>query len=273
MSTPSDTPQAALPLTTLTPARWRMGRVVVALMLREMATTYGRSAGGYVWAVIQPVGMIVMLTLAFSLVIRAPALGTSFILFYATGYLPFDLYGQLSRKISRSLLFSRPLLAYPSVTWIDTIIARLLLNTLTLVAVFCIVMYGMLLYEDLWITPDLGLILLSLAGATMLGLGVGMMNCLLTGYLSAWGQLWDILNRPLFIASGIFFLFDDMPPVAQDILIWNPLVHVTGLMRAGFYPSYQASYVSLPFMFGTAFVLIALSLIFLRDGYRVVIQR
>ena len=35
--------------------RFQMGRTVVALMLREMATTYGRSAGGYAWAILDPV--------------------------------------------------------------------------------------------------------------------------------------------------------------------------------------------------------------------------
>ncbi len=58
-------------------------RVIFALMVREMATRYGRSWGGYFWALAEPVGTIAILSLAFSQFIRTPALGDSFMLFYA----------------------------------------------------------------------------------------------------------------------------------------------------------------------------------------------
>ena len=40
--------------------RFRMVRTVIALMLREMSTTYGRTPGGYVWALMQPLGSIIV---------------------------------------------------------------------------------------------------------------------------------------------------------------------------------------------------------------------
>ena len=42
-------------------------RVLFALMLRDMGTRFGRSAGGYLWAVAEPLGGILLLALAFSL--------------------------------------------------------------------------------------------------------------------------------------------------------------------------------------------------------------
>ena len=38
-------------------------RVVFALIIREMSTTYGRSAGGYIWAILEPVGAIALMSL------------------------------------------------------------------------------------------------------------------------------------------------------------------------------------------------------------------
>ena len=72
-----------------------------------------------------------------------------------------------------------------------------------------------------------------------------MMNCLLNGLVPIWGSIWSIVTAPLFLASGVFFLYEDMPGFAQDILWWNPIMHAVGLMRRGFYPTYEASYVSL----------------------------
>lgn len=242
-------------------------------MLREMETTYGRSPGGYIWAIIQPVGMIALLSLAFSLLVRAPSMGTSFMFFYATGFLPFDLYGQVAGKITAALKYSRPLLSYPSVTWVDAIAARFLLNMITGVTLFCIVITGIMLFVETRTIVNIVPVTEALLMAGAIGLGIGLTNCLLIGLYPVWGLIWGILSRPLFLASGVLFIYEDMPRAVQNILWWNPLMHVTGLLRSGFYPTYQASYVSLTYGFGFALILIAVSLIFLRANYKLVLEQ
>ena len=69
-------------------------RVVSALVVREMGTSFGRSAGGYFWAVVEPLGGIVLLAIAFSMALSTPPMGTSFMLFYATGIVPFGMYNR-----------------------------------------------------------------------------------------------------------------------------------------------------------------------------------
>ena len=95
--------------------RFGSARAVMALILREMATTYGRSPGGYLWAIIEPVFGIAILSLVFSALVRAPALGISFPMFYATGMLPFLLYSSVQGKVAGGLTYSRALLAYPDI--------------------------------------------------------------------------------------------------------------------------------------------------------------
>jgi len=253
--------------------RFRTLRTIGALMLREMGSTYGRSPGGYLWVILSPVGAIMVMALAFSLLVPAPSLGTSFVLFYATGFLPFSFYMAMAQKISMSIRYSRPLLAYPGVTWIDAVLARFILNVLTESMVFCIVMLGIFAIADTHAVIDLIPIIEGLTLAMLMGLGVGLINCLLIGYAPVWEQVWSIINRPLFIASGVFFLYEDMPPLVQDILWWNPVLHATSLVRTGFYPTYHASFVSLTYCYGVALVLIALGLLLLRRGYRAGLER
>ena len=104
----TQTDLAAVPPAAVPQLRYRTLRTIVALVLREMTTSYGRSPGGYLWAVVQPVGMIVMLSVAFSLLLRSPSLGTSFILFYSTGILPLRVYQEVAGSVS--LRNSGPLL-------------------------------------------------------------------------------------------------------------------------------------------------------------------
>lgn len=257
----------------LKPPRFRTLRTVGALMLREMGSTYGQSPGGYIWAFLSPLGAIGVMSFAFSVMINAPSLGTSFMLFYATGFLPFDMFTQLSGKIGMSLRYSRPLLAYPGVTWLDAVIARFVLNTLTLATVFAIVIFAILAVVDTQSTIDITPIVVGLTMAALQGLGVGMVNCVLVGYFPVWERIWSIITRPLFIASGVFFLYDHLPPKVQAILWWNPLTHAVSWVRTGFYPTYHASFVSLTYGFGSALVLILIGMIFLRQGYRQVIKR
>jgi|TARA_R100000935_G_scaffold51508_1_gene78028 capsular polysaccharide transport system permease protein len=261
-----------LPQPSLKPPRFQGTRAVVALILREMASTYGRSPGGYIWAVLEPVGMLALLALGFSLIVRAPSLGTSFILFYATGFLPYDMYGTIAGKVDNSLNYAKSLLEYPRMSWIDAVLSRFILHTLTMMAVFCIVVGGILLITDVHVTISIVPILQGLSMAVLLGLGVGLVNAVLFGLFPVWKTIWAILTRPLFLASGVLFLLEDMPRGVQDVLWWNPLIHVAGLVREGFYVNYQPAYVSLLYGYGLALVLILFGLIFMRSNYTRVLE-
>lgn len=243
--------------------RFATGRTIFALMLREMVTTYGRSPGGYLWAVLEPVAAISLLSFAFSIAFQQPPLGNSFPLFYATAYLPYMMFHDVSGKTANAIRFSKSLLGFATVTWLDVIVARFLLNALTHLMVFAVVTGGMLMIFSTHAILDLPLILNALAMAAILALGIGAINAYLFLAFPAWERLWMVLTRPLFIISGVFFLFEDLPRWVQDYLWFNPVFHVTGEMRAGFYATYAADYVSSSFAYGSGLGLLVLGLMLL----------
>lgn len=269
-SAPLPQPQASV--AALRARRYAAPRTIAALMLREMSTRYGRSPGGYVWAVLEPLGTILLLSFALGYVFKSPSLGDSFILFYATGYLPFGLYQAVALYVARALMFSRPLLFYPSVTWVDAIIARFVLNAVTFTAVSYILLSGILFFTQTTTVIDMAPIIISMALAALLGLGIGTLNCLLIGLIPAWDIVWSIATRPLFLASGIIFILEDMPRVAQDILWYNPLIHVTGMMRTGLYPMYNASYVSVTYVAAVGMITLVLGMVLLSRYHRQILN-
>jgi capsular polysaccharide transport system permease protein len=226
-------------------------RVLFALILREMSTRYGRSAGGYLWAIIEPAGTVALLTLVFAQIARQPPLGDNFAMFFATGYLAFHVYMDVSRSVSASVKVNRALLSFPRVTMLDTIIARFVLQALTSVVVFAVVVAGVALATGAQVSLDLAYVLAALGLALLLGLGMGAINCVLFAFSPTWERVFGVINRPLFLISGAFFLLEDLPLPLRAALWWNPLIHVTSAMRRGFYPYYEAS------AFSPAFVLIA----------------
>lgn len=248
--------------------RFQMTRTVMALMLREMSTTYGRSAGGYFWAILEPVLGIALLSIIFSLALRAPALGDNFPLFYASGYLPFAMTMQLANKIAASVRFSRPFMAYPCVTFMDALFARLLLNGLTNMVLSAIVVLGIMAIYSLPIWANLASISLSIGLGLLLAAGVGTLNCYLTTSFPVYEQIWAIATRPLFLMSGVFFTFDSLPRIAQEVLWYNPLLHIVGLMRQGLYPTYHGEYISISYVILVSMITLFFGLLLLSRHFK-----
>ncbi|WP_418595906.1 ABC transporter permease [Ponticoccus sp. (in: a-proteobacteria)] len=247
---------------------WASGRVILALMLREMSTRYGRSPGGYLWAFLEPIGGILVLAIGFSLLIRTPPLGSSFILFFATGMLPFTLYQNIALAVAGAIGFSKGLLRYPIVTWVDSMIARFTLNALTSLLITFIVLLGLLEMTQTRVIIDIGPILLALSLATGLGLGIGALNCALQGMIVPWPMIWSVITRPLFIVSGIMIMYEDLPEVAQNFVWYVPQMHIAGIMRSGFYPNYSPAYVSIPYVLGFSLAALCLGLLLLGRFHR-----
>jgi capsular polysaccharide transport system permease protein len=211
------------------------GRILAALILRETASRFGRSWGGYLWAVAEPVATIAVLSLAFSMFVRTPPLGRSFELFYATGLLPFALYAAIASAGITTLQANKGLLIHPAISVFDVLLARTLLEIITHAAIAALVLPGLvvLVRVDLAFSPaPLAAAMLS---AAALGFGVGLCNALLVGFFPTWRQVWAVLNRPMFLASGILFLPTGVPASLAPLVQANPLSHVVALMRGAFY--------------------------------------
>ncbi|MCV2876141.1 ABC transporter permease [Rhodobacteraceae bacterium XHP0102] len=247
-------------------------RVILALMLREMSTRYGQSAGGYLWAVIEPLGAIFILAAGYGMVLSAPPLGVSHIVFLASGFLPFALFQSMQVTVARSLIFSRPLLNYPIVRWFHALVARVILNGLTGVLIAAIVLAVVFGISPTRAVPQAGLILGALGMALLLGVGIGALNAALMGLWPVWEQIWSIATRPLFFVSGVFFLPETLPQWAQDILWFNPLIHVVGMMRDGLYGFYSPQIVPL-YAIGAGLLPLAMGLLLLARFHHVILSR
>ncbi|MEM9317799.1 MAG: ABC transporter permease [Pseudomonadota bacterium] len=267
---------ASLPIRSKNPMRYRRTwpgiRATSALILREMSVSYGRSPGGYLWAVLEPAIGIFLLTFLFSLAFRAPPLGISFPLFYATGLVPFLFYVDLSTKLAHALKFSRQLLAYPTVTYTDALLARFALNTITQLLVGYLIFATLLTLFSTRAVLDPGALAQGYLMAAALAVGVGVMNCVLVSMVPVWAQIWGIFNRPLFLVSCVFFLFDAVPEPWRSVLWWNPLIHIVGQMRTAFFPTYDAAYVEPLYVYGLALFLLAAGLVFLSRYHRDIIH-
>lgn len=219
-------------------------RVVFALVLRDMGTRFGKSSGGYFWAIAEPLGGILMLSLVFGMALRRPPMGESFMMFYASGVITFSMYSTVSGGVSSAINSNKSLLTYPVVTVLDAVLAKFLLNFLTVCVIAAVLFSSIILSLNVPVTLDFGAILLALFLAALLGLGVGSVNCVLIGFFPTWKNIWSVLSRPLYLLSGIFYIYETMPGALKTVLWYNPIVHLIALMRSGFYGFYHPHFIS-----------------------------
>ncbi|WP_090271342.1 ABC transporter permease [Thalassovita taeanensis] len=244
----------------------------MALVIREMSTTYGRSPGGYIWALAEPVGGIILMTAIFGLIARNPPLGTNFPLYFASGILPFMMYQTSANKVGTAIRYSKQLLAYPSVTYIDAIVARLVLTILTELTVALILLFVIVLAYGVHLNVNYTDCLRGVAMALCLGVGVGLVNCYLMSMFAIWQFIWSVANRPLFIISGVFFLLDPLPEKIRTLALYNPVAHPIMMVRRGLYDTYDAVYVSEIYVYMVSLVLGAIGMLLLHRYHRVIMD-
>ena len=159
---------------------------------------------------------------------------------------------------------NRGLLSYSVVSPLDAVLAGALLEFLTMSIVAALLFVGIILVDDVAVNFEPIRVVRAFAMAALLGLGIGTLNCVLFGFFPTWKNIWGVLTKPLFIISGVFFTFNSAPPAMQEVLWYNPLSQIIGEMRAGFYGSYRADYVSDGYVFGIGLTLFVIGAWLLR---------
>lgn len=252
--------------------RFKSVRVIFALMMRELESSESRTSLGFLWAFIDPIGTITLMSVVFGLISRSPPIGTNFPLFYLTGIVPFGIYSTIAKKSAGSLNFSKSLLSFPAVKPIDAIIARSLLNFFIEIIVFLILAWVIVYFWSLNPHIKPGLVIEALLLAAALGLGIGCFNAVLFLIVPTYANLWSIVTRPLMLASGVLFPISAIPEPYQTYLWYNPIAHPVEMMRAAFYAEVVAKHASPVFVMMIAVGTFAFGMVMLHRYVRDVID-
>lgn len=235
-------------------------RVTIALIIRETSARYGNKPGGYVWAILDPLAHVAMMSYFYQIIARTPALGTDFPLFFATGYLPFSAYQGMSAFVAGAVRSNKNLFSYPIVAPIDAVAGRYILQLITS-ALVTMVIFSICTSEVSHLhSADMGIVVASFVLATLLGLGIGLVNIPMFNDYPLYEKIFTLVNRPLLLISGVFFLPDAMPKPVQSVLLWNPLVHAIMWFRAGIYPEYNAAGLDMQYLIMSTAVIVMVGL-------------
>lgn len=219
-------------------------RVIGALALRETRTRFGGHVLGYAWALAEPLFWIATFYGLFLLVDRTSPERLDVVSFLATGIVPYELVMKTQDRVSNAVSGNKALLFYPQVQPLDLVYARVALELATYVVVLAIILgvNGLVTGQ-----VDIGSIPVLVSGlllAAVLGGSLGLVLCSLQIVVPTIERMKGPVMRPLFWMSGIFFTVHVLPSRLREVMLWNPILHCTELVRAGWFRGYRAEYAS-----------------------------
>ena len=216
------------------------GRVLYALMLREIHTINGNSRLGYLWVLIQSVFSIaVFWTLRVYMNAHAPQ-GMSMALFLAVGF--------GITKTMTAVAGNRALLTFPQVTELDVMISRICVITATQVLTTVIIVGVSVLFGSEF-RPDglltgIGVLIFS----PLCALGMGMILGSLAVFAPVLDKLVPMLLRIAFFVSGVFFSITAFKQDVADILLYNPVMQAIEMMRVSLHDGYVVDGLSFSYL-------------------------
>ncbi|MEO8926240.1 MAG: ABC transporter permease [Caulobacteraceae bacterium] len=240
-----------------------MWRVVYALMLRESRTRYGKNDLGYLWALFDPLIQLGMFWIIFGLLQRVIPVPATLPVFLVTGILPYNFWRNTVARSASAARANTPLLTYPQVSVFDVIIARVLLDSATLVVVTIIFIIGLRFTTGEPFSHWQRVAILQASAVITLFYFVfcsAIFSANFARIWPLWQQVWGYLSRPMYFATGIFFTLQSLPTGFRSLAQVLPMAHMLEWIRTASIPGFVSTSYNpwYPISFGAVLLLLGM---------------
>ena len=194
--------------------------VIRELTSREIKRKYARSSLGIIWSVLNPLLMMVVMSLIFSTMFKRSI--ENFPIYYLTGQIIWGLFSGATESAMTALVDNKSLLIkakLPKHTFILSRVYTSLINFLYT----CIAYALMLLIFKIQFSLSVLLFPLCIAYGLILSVGVGYLLATEYVFFADIKYLYGIFLRVLLYMSAIFYPVDNLPEVMQKVIKWNPV--------------------------------------------------
>ena len=197
-----------------------------ALFLRELNTKISVGKLGLFWLFFEPFAQVSMFILIRVTIIgRSEGANFDYAVFMAAGFIAFNMFRHILNGSITTFKANKMLFSYKQVKPIDTILARTLVQIfITGIIVLMFIFIGFLFQYN--IEPEnILMVAFGYLWLALFSFSVGLVVAIGNTFFVSIGKFVNILSFGLLIFSGVFFPIITLPPEAQKILLYNPLVH------------------------------------------------
>lgn len=241
------------------------GRVIYALLMREIITRYGRKNLGFLWLFIEPLLMTLIIVLIWKF-IRADKVSTlNIVAFIITGYPMAMMWRSASSRAIGSISANLSLLYHRNVRVLDTIFSRMLLEVAGATVAQILIMAFLIMLGWINMPHDVFYMVLAWILMALFAFGLGLIICSLAQKIDVFGKIWSTLSFVLLPVSGAFFFVHTLPSQVQEIVRWIPMICGTEMFRHGYFGEEIPTYERVGFLLVCDLALILVGLILVKN--------
>jgi capsular polysaccharide transport system permease protein len=235
--------------------------ILLASLLRDMRTRFGRSYVSYILAIAWPLIHLSIMFGGYLLTHKVAPVGDEPGVFAFTGLVPYILCLYPARFTSWTIIQNKPLLNFSVVKPIYLVLARAILESITALVAFFIFVFVLIALNLVTPPENIYVVANTISAILLFSVSYGFFGVLLVAIHPTFGTLFIIMSiLLLYFTSGAIIPLTLVPPQIQYILTYNPLFHAVGLMRSAYFSAYDVSDYSVfyIYMLGFAFMLLGL---------------
>ena len=215
--------------------------LIQQLVRRDILTRYKRSVLGIAWTLLNPLGMMLVLTLAFSQIFRFATVN-GYPTYVLSGLLPWNFFSQATTAAMVNLIWGGGLLHriyIPRASFAIAAIGTGLVNTIlaTLPLLLVMLVTGVPIRISIIFLPVPLLLLAAFS------LGLGLLISTVAAYFPDVSEMYQILLAAWFYLTPIIYPADILPEAyGYWITMLNPMFHLVNLYRI---PTYYGRFPTL----------------------------
>lgn len=207
---------------------WRYRDLIWFLVRRDLTARYKRSVLGIAWTMLNPLGMMIVLSIVFSQVFRVDMVG--YPAYVLSGIIAWTFFAQTSSAAINALVWGGDLLSriyIPRSTFaISSIITGLINLTLSMVPLL-----GVMLVIGIHLNWTLLLAPIAMIPLALFSLGIGLLISTIGIYFADVVEMYNILLTAWMYLTPIIYPLTILPEYVYKWVRFNPMVHIVELFR------------------------------------------
>ena len=207
-------------------------------MMHDIKNRFFGSGLGQIVMVLWPFVHVVVLLVIYTYTKRPNPFGDSLLQYTTISLFPFICFNYVSRWILYSAVTNRSFLQYPIIRPLDLLVARTLLEivSITLVAILMVLM--LLVLGENALPQDPIQALCSVGGVLFLAIGMGFLNGAIAFVVPMWQLFYTLVIILSYVSCGILFVAVNLPEQIRTPLSYNPLLICVEWIRSAYYSDY-----------------------------------
>ena len=238
----------------------RQRHILKALLIRDLMIRFQREGLGFAWLVLEPLSLILLVIVLWRVEYGESHNGIGVVPMVLTGYSFLTMWRHIVGRSHFAFRLSLDLKYHRKIQYGDILLSRFLLEVGGTFLAFWIAYLAFVLTDQIRPIDDLFVFCVAWLLMATFTTGVGFT-------LASINEIWEMSERfipPLMYITlpmtGTFYMVSWLPQMAQDFVLWSPLVHAMEMLRAAYFGGEVVTYWDPYYLFACSIFMLATGL-------------